>query len=216
MQYKQLTVGRSEHLTLFFMGWGFCPAAMRLVWLPDSTAVVWDYRDMTLDLDAIHHWQVVDVIAWSEGIWAAEECMRLYPEIKWGRLTAVGGTPVPTDEKLGMGMETARRLAQEWDDAGRERFYRVMCGDDEAYDKATQFFSERTLQDQRDELMSILGRAAAAPDARHFVWDHAIVGSQDKVYPYEAQRDYWLSMARSIVIAEMPHWPFDHMHTIIH
>lgn len=217
MNYRRLSSGRSNRLTLFFLGWGFDANAMGRMWLPDNTLALWDYADMTLPPEVFDpQWEALDIIAWSMGVWAVEECMRLNPNLPWGRRCAIGGTPLPCDNYFGIGRRLCLATATTWNEENRHKFNLRMCDSKEALEKAKPLLGQRTVASQKDELLKIVEMSANASQHPRMMWDAAFIGLQDNIFPVAGQRDYWLKWAYSIIMVEMPHWPFDHIQTIVH
>ncbi len=140
------------------------------------------------------------------GVWAAEQFISQHTNLPIAKTIAINGTARPVDATLGISPENNIATRDNWSEASRAKFNLRMTGGKSALQAATPFLSARSLSDQRDELSAII--AAQQNNAPQRQWDKAFIGLQDKIFPLENMRRYWLSFANSTIELDMPHWPF--------
>lgn len=189
---KQSFIIRKQHprLTLFFAGWGMDERPFAEVRPADSDLLVcYDYRSLDIDLSSLSGYREWRVVAWSMGVWAAGQALAGKPLPPGGR-TAVNGTPFPVDDGRGIPGAIFRGTLEGLDERTLQKFYRRMCGGAEALGRFLACRPARPLDELRDELRSIGGRAAELP-ADGFRWTRALVGEGDRIFPPEAQRRAW-------------------------
>lgn len=129
MQIDKQINRQSSRLILFFNGWSASPDLFRRLEEPAHTDVwiCYDYRDLTFD-DAIAKYADIHLIAWSLGVWVAEQIGRRYPSLPIRTATAVNGTPHPIDERYGIPPALFQGTLANLSSQGIERFTRRMCG----------------------------------------------------------------------------------------
>ncbi len=221
MQHHWLKKEGHEALALFCLGWAADYAVVEHVDLPGCDALcLYDYIDSegTLSLDvplqasaALHNevlgkgeYKNIYLFAWSFGVWVAERVFANYP---FTRAVALNGTPLPMDERYGIGARrmsiTIRGLAQ---GGGMEPFERRAYG--EYYDCLRDKLSPRALAHNIAELEA-LARAAATPQDSALKWDKAIVGEKDAIFPPENMLRYWTEVRKiEVETLPLPHYPF--------
>lgn len=119
----------SSRLILFFNGWSASPDLFRYL-VPPEEADVWicyDYRDLIFD-DTIAHYSDIHLVAWSLGVWVAEQIGRQYPALPIRTATAVNGTPHPIDDRYGIPLALFQGTLANLSPEGIARFTRRMCG----------------------------------------------------------------------------------------
>lgn len=206
MKHHVISQSGSQRATLWFLGWGFDSSIAPVIHAEGDVVLLWDYTSLALDLD-LSAWQSFDVCAWSMGVWAAESFVTSHPELTFGSLTAINGTPLPADAEQGIGARLIQATALRWDDRNRRKFALRIAGDAQTLAQVEPLMTGRETQDQKAELESILA-AQANPPSTSLTWDRAIIGTADQIFTPDAQRRYWAAHARQIDERDMPHWPF--------
>ena len=122
------------------------------------------------------------------GVWAAGQTLagRDYP---WQMRLAVGGTPFPIDDCRGIPEAVFRGTLAHFSDAALVRFRRRICGTAEQVKEFLSHRPYRPVEELREELQA-LAACACRPSAS-FVWDKAIIGTCDKIFPPANQREAW-------------------------
>lgn len=208
MRHCQIRTADSRIATLWFLGWGFDGHIADF--LPDVGNVIalWDYttlEDKALDLSP---WQEVEVKAWSMGVWAAETFLRLHPDVRVKKATAICGTPMPADPSLGIGAEAIRLTIDHFDEANRDKFARKIALSPQLTPTVRALLAHRDAADQKAELEAILAAQADSDETSHRTWDAAVTGRRDRIFPLAAQRLWWATHAKETEERDCPHWPF--------
>ena len=99
---KYICEGRPR-LLLFFCGWSASPALFHsLQSEPDQDVwLVSDYRNLTFDAD-LSAYQSVTLLAWSLGVWVAEQLFADESSVHWERKIAINGTGCPVHDTEGI------------------------------------------------------------------------------------------------------------------
>lgn len=217
---------RSERGVLVFAaGWAGSDQLVRHVDLPEGWdfLCLFDYRDLP---DAAQSEELFTqlasyrerrLVAWSFGVWAAEQLFwplcAMRPGGLWAAATAIGGTPAPIHDRYGIPARAFAVTVQSIGGTGTGKFLERMCGTPEVLREYYRHRSTRPLEEIYDELVSLQRQAlttAAAdllPEKRF--WTTAIVGGRDAIFPPENMERYWGEAGVRVVRRpEMPHYPF--------
>lgn len=188
----------NRRLILIYAGWGmdYRPFA-HLRKDGYDILVVWDYRDLGMDMDILSGYVEICLVAWSFGVYAASLSMyRL-----GGRLTgsiAVNGTLYPVDDLRGIPRAIFNATLDSMDRRNLLKFYRRMCGGSEAFARFAEVLPERPVEELVEEL-----RAVASLDGVPCTsWDVVIIGENDAIFPCINQQRAWSGYA-----IEMKPWP---------
>lgn len=186
MKVEWIAGKSSERLVLFFTGWGMDAEPFRAGEKAYDTLIVWDYTELS-GLPELPADRPVDVIAWSMGVWAAEQVLA-------GRTvasaTAVNGTPWPIDERRGIPPAVFDGTLAGFSEAGLLRFRRRMCGGGAGLQAFLAVEPKRPVADLGAELAA-LGAAIRDPAravADHSFWTRAIACREDRIFPLAAQQ----------------------------
>ncbi len=204
------TTYNSSSLLLFFNGWGMDE---RLLPLADGMDVMMLYayhQNGGLPMDIIRSYKTVYVVAWSMGVWAAENILRgnsINPE----KCVAINGTPFPVHPTLGIPPAIFKGTLDRLDERGRNKFMMRTLGGVKAFQQLEmkEKLPERTLEDQKAELAWFWDNAVADYQPL-LTWDKAILGTDDLIFPCENMKAYWSERA-DVVIFDMPHYPFEQL-----
>lgn len=181
--------------------------------------VVWDYRQLYSEeygetrpygylLSRVAKYAEVCLIAWSFGVYAAQQVMEaLAPKLS--RCIAVNGTVTPIHDELGIPEATFRGTLENLDQRNWQKFFRRVCGTPERMAEVEKNIPKREIDDLIEELR-ILGQGALQMRGKqdpqpHRKWDVAVVSTHDAIFPVENQRKAW--QANTIVEVDGPHLP---------
>ena len=99
MKHCWLNKGNSE-LLIFFAGWSFDENPFKFLKTDGlDVLVIYDYRDLTLDVD-FSGYEKYYLIGWSMGVYIAALLKDKLPEFQ--RTIALNGTPMPIDNGFGI------------------------------------------------------------------------------------------------------------------
>lgn len=202
----------SDRLLVFFNGWGMDNALFQR-WRGDGdfdVLIAWDYTCLT-PLPPLSGYREVRLVAWSLGVWAA--AVAALPPL--ARATAVNGTLRPIDEHHGIRPAVFQGTIDNWlNDEARERFRQRAIGMAAAEASAPPPVGGagpapgRQPLDQRDELQALQDRITGRPEPAN-IYDLALIGGRDRIFPPPAQRRFWSRTAVSCrEWADAPHYPF--------
>lgn len=185
-------------LIIYFAGWGSPPELVESWLRPPQCDLLlcWDYRDLTLTID-ISAYTHVHVLAWSMGVWAAENSL---PPMPLASATAVNGTPSLIHNNYGIPTAvfngTLNSLQSNASIRTREKFERRMCGEHTRLQRYRQL-PQRSTGDITIELATVAATVFAADtvQAPTIAWQTAIIGKQDAIFPPQNQQAYWQTHA---------------------
>ncbi len=118
----------TKRLVVYCAGWGTDAAVIEHLSLPSDVdlLVCWDYRELanlTLDF-AYQDYTECHLVAWSMGVWAAEQVLSHWP---WKSACALNGTPYPKHVLWGIDPHVFIATLASLDEVGRHKFERRMC-----------------------------------------------------------------------------------------
>jgi biotin synthesis protein BioG len=174
---------------------------------PHDVLHLHDYRDPSLApelFERLKGYRQRLVVAWSLGVWAASRAG--LTDI--ARAIAINGTLDPVHTVKGIDPNLFQATLDGYDDDSRARFMRRICGGASGLREFAAMAPQRSATDQRQELAAIRQQIlAAAPVARQWRYQHAIIGARDLIFTEEAQRRAWADTPQTVV-GGMPHVPF--------
>lgn len=90
--------------------------------------ICYDYRTLDFDTSPLTGYTVIDVVAWSMGVWAASQVLSKV-SLPIRRRIAINGTPFPIDEKRGIPPAIFMGTLEGLNEASLRKFQRRMCAD---------------------------------------------------------------------------------------
>ncbi len=194
----------NKKLIVFFLGWSCDQNTLRGFDVEDFDILsVFDYRDMNSDfLNITKSYDKVIVLAWSFGVWAAEQSFSEISNL-CGSI-AINGTPLPINDQYGIVPKIYDFTLKNIKRRGIDDFNKRMCGDN-----IVDFCpSQRSFEQQYEEL-EVLKINALNSSLSDFVWDWAIVGELDLIFPPQNMFNYWIKNSKFAAIKlPLPHFPF--------
>lgn len=192
MKQRFIKKENNPRLLLFFAGWG---SDERLFDRPVADGydylLCFDYRSPDFDYALLDGYREIRLLAWSMGVWAAGQTLAGH-DYPWQMRLAVGGTPFPIDDCRGIPEAVFRGTLAHFSDAALVRFRRRICGTAEQVKEFLSHRPYRPVEELREELQA-LAACACRPSAS-FVWDKAIIGRRDKIFPPANQCEAWRDM----------------------
>ena len=163
--------------------------------------VLYDYRTLEplAAADTAPYGQIT-LLAWSFGVWVAEQVCR---DIPFRRAVALNGTPLPVDARYGIPPQAMAVTRQGIRRTGTDLFDRRAYGT--YYDRLSETLHTRPLEELCDEL-DALSEAAAEPYRPNIEWSAAVVGGADRIFPPAHMAAYWKELA--VPVPDMLHYPF--------
>lgn len=178
----------NKKLILIFAGWGMDSNPFRDIRLDGhDIAVVWDYRDMTLDITPFAVYSDIYLFAWSFGVYTAARTIAetsLNPTVK----IAVNGSLNPVDDREGIPVAIFRGTLDNLSPRNLDKFYRRMCKDTDDFTTFNTHRPCRELDELKEELSSIALLAADETENIMTDWDRAVISGNDRIFPIENLR----------------------------
>jgi len=203
-------VGGHDKLVLFFTGWAMDenPTA-HLVADDADSCTCFDYRSLeTADVARWESYQEIFLVAWSTGVWAAEQVVgKLNLPIKLA--IAINGTPTTVHDETGIPRAIFQGTYDQLSDKTMSKFQRRMVGSSSAFTAFAGIAPRRRTEDQKAELKAILDVDFNTMSTELITWNKALVGTADAIFPPQNQLRYWAGRCE-IVELELPHFPFFH------
>ncbi|HIZ85704.1 MAG TPA: DUF452 family protein [Candidatus Coprenecus stercoravium] len=202
-------VDGASDLLLFFAGWGAEPCMFEYGEMTDGSGtgdvmMCWDYRDLRFNAGMLEGYSTTRVLAWSMGVWAAGRVLSGL-DMAPGYRVAVNGTPFPIHDSMGIPEAVFDGTLASLSERDLSKFRRRMCGSAEAFERLTDLPLSRTLEELREELAA-LGQAVRESTSGNFAWSHAVIGTEDMIFPAANQKTAWTRAGVPVSILDIPHW----------
>ena len=143
---------KTPRLLLFFAGWGMDEHPFLQYAPPDSDFMIcYDYRTLDFDTSPLAGYTVIDVVAWSMGVWAASQVLSKV-SLPIRRRIAINGSPFPIDEKRGIPPAIFMGTLEGLNEASLRKFQRRMCADGNVFARFQLTAPERSIEELKEEL----------------------------------------------------------------
>ena len=204
MEIQFISRNSSDRLILIFAGWAMDAAPFRHLRRHGyDVAVVWDYRDLSLDTSFASRYSEICVFAWSLGVYAAAVTMECFEE-RITRRVAINGTMYPVDNTRGIPENVFGGTLAGLDERNLIKFYRRVAGSRDRYADFAADMPQRDLAGLREELQAFYPSLPKnLPDSVR--WDVALIGIHDAIFPPENQREAWKGVPTEEL--DEPHLP---------
>lgn len=204
MKSKFISKNGAKRLILIYAGWAMDDKPFAGLERPGyDIAVIWDYRDFTLDWGFVNSYREVCVVAWSLGVYAASLTFTAYEHLLTRRI-AVNGTEFPVDSMLGIPPSVFNGTRQNIDERNLRKFYRRVCGSASLFSKFAESIPDRAIEELSDELDVFLDNFMLA-SGRKMRWDFALISSDDAIFPPVNQWRAWKGIP--LRMTDGPHLP---------
>lgn len=192
---------------LFFNGWGMDGNAIKHIQPQDFDIIECNnytvIDDFSIDFSKYNE---IFVIAWSMGVWAAQEIIS-QNSISFIKSIAINGTGLPMDNTMGIPYDMFKGTLDSWSEIVRTKFNMRMCGGRTEFQNLQQAMPQRTVENQKHELQSIFSKISDTAPLSQLKWDCAIIGEQDFIFTAENQKKYWTDKTKWFTLP-IPHYPF--------
>lgn len=212
MEISFTTDRSSDKLIIIFLGWGMEPSALAGVTKPAYDIVaVSDYRtvgqpDAWAELArlAAGYGEVV-IVAWSFGVRAAADfLLNAENGLTITRRIAVNGTPAHIHDRMGIPEAIFKGTLANLSESTLRKFRRRMFASADAFAEFQSRDLKRTFDSLREEL-ELFGHLAPVTDG-NALFDIAVTGGQDAIFPPAGQLAYW-GVDKVDFQPGMPHFP---------
>lgn len=187
---------RKEAL-LFFAGWGMDETPFMHNLPPNKDLIIcYDYRSLDFDSTLLSTYDGIYVVAWSMGVWAASQVL---PDsnLPLKQSIAINGTPFPIDDMRGIPPAIFEGTLNNLNEATLQKFRRRMCGSGSAFQAFLEIAPQRPVEELKEELAAI-GRQYSELSPSTFVWNKAIIGESDHIFPPKNQEQAWQKYCNEI------------------
>ncbi|MFD1807002.1 pimeloyl-ACP methyl esterase BioG family protein [Pasteurella oralis] len=202
---------QGQHVIVYFAGWGTPPSVVQHLRLPENYDLVicYDYQQLACDFDFTSY-QTIRVVAWSMGVWVAKRIMQPY---QLSSATAINGTGYPCHDQFGIPCTIFEGTLTGLNEENRHKFERRICGNKTALQDYQQLAQRPTLDEIYSELTALYQGLQQDQRTDLILWSKAIIGTKDKIFPAQHQRDYWQSRcqiteveAEHLLFPQFSHW----------
>lgn len=187
---------RKEAL-LFFAGWGMDETPFMHNLPPNKDLIIcYDYRSLDFDSTLLSTYEGIYVVAWSMGVWAASQVL---PDsnLPLKQSIAINGTLFPIDDMRGIPPAIFEGTLNNLNEATLQKFRRRMCGSGSAFQAFLEIAPQRPVEELKEELAAI-GRQYSELPPSTFVWNKAIIGESDHIFPPKNQEQAWQKYCNEI------------------
>ncbi|OBX11203.1 hypothetical protein QV09_03510 [Gallibacterium salpingitidis] len=176
-------------LIVYFAGWGTPPSVVQHLDNANKydLLICYDYQDLVLEFD-FSPYQNIYLVAWSMGVWVAEQVMQNVPLTK---AVAINGTSYPRHDQFGISEAIFDGTLAGLDQSNRHKFERRMCQSKALLAEYQSLADYRELDNIYQELACLSQYIRQLPPKKEFHWDIAWIGLQDRIFPAENQLAYW-------------------------
>lgn len=190
-QHIHTSASRKHHrLLLFFAGWGMDEFPFMQYTPPESDFMIcYDYRTLDFDASLIKPYAMIDVVAWSMGVWAASQVLQGM-SLPIRKSVAINGTPFPIDERRGIPPAIFQGTLKGLNQTTLLKFQRRMCLDGNSFARFKESAPQRTVEELKEELDAI-GRQYEQLPPTGFNWQRAFIGQNDRIFPPAHQQEAW-------------------------
>ena len=196
---------KHPRLLLFFAGWGMDEHPFLQYAPPDSYFMIcYNYRTLDFDTSPLTGYTVIDVVAWSMGVWAASQVLSKV-SLPIRRRIAINGTPFPIDEKRGIPPAIFMGTLEGLNEASLRKFQRRMCADGNVFARFQLTAPERSIEELKEELTAVAEQYRMLPTGT-FAWEQAIIGESDRIFPPTNQRAAWKGISMSNIDGNEAHY----------
>lgn len=161
---------------------------------------------MDFDPSALSGYGTVRLIAWSMGVWVASRVLA-GADVRWEKRIAVNGTLTPVDDLTGIPVAVFNGTLDNMSGPVLSKFNRRMCGKDLACYMSRG--PDRSAEELKEELSALKEAVGASGVALSFMWDVAVVGTKDLIFPAENQLRAWDVCAVEAVKVDCAHYSRD-------
>lgn len=208
MKHQWLAKKGGDRLIVFFNGWGQDARAVAHLSGEADVLMLYAYHGgKDFDFSSLQEYGQVDVAAWSMGVWYASllDWEKLKEKLNIRRAVALCGTMPAIDDTLGIPAAVFEATLSGLTPRSLEKFVLRMAGGVTAYREGPlSQAGSRSFEDVRAELAWWKDRFRVPDKA---IWQKALVGLQDGIFPPENQSRAWAQAGVDTVEKDMPHYP---------
>jgi hypothetical protein len=201
-------INEGNKLLIIFSGWAMDERPTSIINSHGAdVCTCFDYQNLqSADTERWATYNEINVIAWSTGVWAAEQILGM-ANIKINQAIAVNGTPTTVHDQTGIPRAVFQATYDNLNASSFDKFTRRMTGSSDAFKAFQLIASKRDLENQQKELGTILEVKFENNPTGLITWDKAIIATNDAIFPPSNQRNYWEGKT-DIQEIDAPHFIF--------
>lgn len=206
MKHFWLNKNGNSELLVFFAGWSFDENPFKFLNTDGfDVVVVYDYRDLALDVD-FSGYEKYYLVTWSMGVYIAALLKDKLPT--FSKSIAFNGTTFPIDNEFGIPRRTFDLTLKFASEGLKAKFYQNVFYGEEQLEKYWLNPVERSIEERVEELQALKNMISENPvDARGF-YRIAYVSENDKIIPPSNQHNAWENLGVSVIVLPDGHFPF--------
>jgi len=198
----------NERCILFMNGWGcdFHPFE-KLLSKSYDVLVCYDYRNISQNKEInriFENYEEVHLVAWSLGVYISNMILKNRENL-FASTIAINGTLHPIDNIKGIPPAIFQATINQMNEVNLGKFWKRMCGGNEAYYNFLQQKPQRNIENQREELEELQNIIQ-----NHFMdwnlFENALVGGCDLIFSPDNQLRSWGTDTKVILKDDFPHY----------
>ncbi|MDE5423948.1 DUF452 family protein [Ancylomarina sp. DW003] len=214
MKLKYLHKSNKSKLILFMSGWGCDEIPFSRIDSKEYDVLIcYDYRDISNLTDILNElklYQEGSLIAWSLGVYVSSILFKDDSELFTSRI-AINGSLSPIDDTKGIPTAIFQGTIDGLNERGRDKFFMRMCGGRSGYTSFAEHQPQRTLEDQKEELIC-LQNMILDKNITWDIFDKVLLSSRDMIFPFKNLEKAWENKSQKTVI-DLPHFCFSEWNT---
>lgn len=207
MQHIWLHKNKKNKLIIFFCGWGQDEKPFSPLGSEDYDVLMfYNYHNFETDsniLEISKEYKSVSLIAWSMGVMVANHLLADNKNL-FSKTVAINGSTLPIDDQFGIPVKAYLATYKLFSQKARDAFFKNMNVTEETISLYNKNIPQRTVQDQKDELLSLYDFSKTA-NKKNVLFEKAIIGKQDQIFPVKNLIRFWKPNAQLI---DSPHFVF--------
>lgn len=205
MRYEYIIKGKSNKLVVIFTGWATTPSMWQNMQLNSDLIIIYDYRDLNIDLSIFDGYSNIYIFAWSFGVFAASKFIEdRHSSLPIVYKMAINGTQYPIDDLRGIPSNIFDGTANNLDSRNLRKFYRRICTNTQQFEDFIPTITDPNIANLTAELKAIQNYKTIE---KPLVWDSVLIGTLDKIFPAENQFRGWKNLANNIITIDDSHLP---------
>lgn len=191
-----------SRLILFFAGWGSDENLFkRKVKDGYDYMICFDYQDLEFDFTSIMEYEEIIVLGWSMGVWVANTVLtkQRAKDLKITKAVSFNGTIYPINDNKGIPVDIFKGTMESFSEKVLTKFRRRICGNTENTKEFLSHLPYRDIDSLKNELIALWRMLGQSNNISVLKWDTAVIGTSDKIFPYENQIAAWNGIGVYIV-----------------
>lgn len=207
MNLKVVNKSSNNKSIVFFNGWAMDENIVNHLNSNDfDVFMLNEYQTQnTIDWAFLDNYSENILIAWSMGVWAAEQL----PDAIWSKITqtiAINGTGLPINNSYGIPTSVFDSTYNNLSEINLQKFFKRVCGNSDVFELFKKQTPKRSYESQKQELKYLKTNARKNETVKE--WDLVVISKDDLIFSAKNQMNYWKQSNLQIVEIEASHYPF--------